>query len=192
MRATRFSASLVHKIIAVLLMTTVRSLSNGATSAANAWDGKARVAAMSTIDGAASRKAPRRVISANLPSPKSNPRAAIPEQGANSRNALSLVRGPLDLRTPDLKQAQLPSVSTNAADSDKGLHVVIAGSPQSPEERSSLAHTGIGSIYWAARNPAEAWRALLPIVPDGGSAESQDIKAECASVTPPGGQMACP
>jgi hypothetical protein len=185
MTAHRFSAF-------ALLLTAVRSLSSGATLSTDASDGKARVAAISPLGGVASPKTPRRFTSANLPSAQPNLRAVISEQDANTRNAPSLAHEPLDLRAPDLIQAQLPPVSTNLADSAKGLRVVIAGSPQSPEERSKLTRTGIGSIYWAAHHPAEAWRVLLPIVPDGGSAGSQDVKAECAGVRPPGGQMACP
>ena len=188
----RTNGTLVHRITAALLLTTVRSLSSGATLSADASDGKVRVAAISTIGGVASPKTPRPVTSANLPSPHPNLRAAMSEQDANPRNAPSLAHGPLDLRAPNLNQAQPPPVWTNPADSDNGLHVVIEGSPQSPEEGSNLSRTGIGSIYWAARHPAQAWRVVLPIVPDGGSAGSPDIKAECASVRPPGGQMACP
>jgi hypothetical protein len=52
--------------------------------------------------------------------------------------------------------------------------------------------TGIGSIYWAAGHPAQAWKVLLPIVPNDGSAVSEDFKAACANVLPLGDNAACP
>jgi hypothetical protein len=43
--------------------------------------------------------------------------------------------------------------------------VVIATVHFLPDEPSNtrLSRTGLGSLYWAARHPAQAWRVLLPI-----------------------------
>ena len=103
----------------------------------------------------------------------------------------------LDLRPPDLRtfQVRLPPEATFPADADEMPHVAIVGAPPTPEESSytHLSRSGIGSIYWAARHPAQAWRVLLPIVPGDGSTAFEDIRAECATfVRSPGGQPACP
>jgi hypothetical protein len=103
----------------------------------------------------------------------------------------------LDLRPPDLRSmsVQLPSEATFPADADEMLDVAIVSAPPTPEESSNthLSLSGIGSIYWAARHPAQAWRVLLPIVPGDGSTAFEDIRSECATfVRSPGGQAACP
>jgi hypothetical protein len=103
----------------------------------------------------------------------------------------------LDLRPPDLRSmsVQLPREASFPADAGEMLDVAIVSAPSTPEESSNthLSRSGIGSIYWAARHPAQAWRVLLPIVPGDGSAAFEDIRAECATfVRSPGGQAACP
>jgi hypothetical protein len=53
--------------------------------------------------------------------------------------------------------------------------------------------TGIGSVYWATRHPADVWRVVAPITPDSGSTLSEDIRVKCATFTAAtGGQSACP
>lgn len=103
----------------------------------------------------------------------------------------------LDLRPPDLRSmsVQLPPEATFPADADEMLHVAIVSAPPTPEGSSNthLSRSGIGSIYWAARHPAQAWRVLLPTVPGDGTAAFEDLQAECATfVRSPGGQAACP
>ena len=103
----------------------------------------------------------------------------------------------LDLRPPDLRgmSVQLPPETTFPAEADEMLDVAIVSALPTPEDGSNthLSRSGIGSIYWAARHPAQAWRVLLPIVPGDGSAAFEDIRAECATfVRSPGGQPACP
>ena len=103
----------------------------------------------------------------------------------------------LDLRQPDLRsiQVQLPQEATFATDADEMLDVAIVSAPTTPDESSNthLSRSGIGSIYWAARHPAQAWRVLLPIVPGDGSAAFEDIRVECATfVRSPAGHVACP
>jgi hypothetical protein len=103
----------------------------------------------------------------------------------------------LDLRPPDMRSmsVQLPPEATFDADADEMLDVAIVSAPPTPEESSNthLSRSGIGSLYWAARHPAQAWRVLLPTVPGDGTAAFEDLRAECASfVRSPGGQTACP
>ena len=103
----------------------------------------------------------------------------------------------LDLRPPDMRSmsVQLPPEATFPADVDEMLDVAIVRAPATPEENSNihLSRSGIGSIYWAARHPAQAWRVLLPIVPADGSAAFEDIRAQCATfIRSPAGLAACP
>src|SRR5262249_20606705 len=61
-----------------------------------------------------------------------------------------------------------------------------------PEEvpTTRLARAGLGSLYWAARHPAQAWRVLLPVRWD--SIAYADIGVRCAVVTKaPSGQDPC-
>jgi hypothetical protein len=105
-------AARVHRVIAALLLTFLRSLSSGGTLSTDSPGDRTRVAVVSTIGGVAPSRKPRRVISANLPSPQSNLRAENAERDANSEpdantlEAPSLVYRPLDLRVPDLRSIQ--------------------------------------------------------------------------------------
>jgi hypothetical protein len=103
----------------------------------------------------------------------------------------------LDLRPPEVRSmsVQLPPEATFPAEADEMLDVAIVSALPTPQESSNthLSRSGIGSIYWAARHPAQAWRVLLPIVPGDGSAAFEDLRAECATfVKSPAGQSACP
>ena len=190
----RTYANLMHRIIAALLLTTLRSLASGAPYSTAALTGKTRLAAISTIAPVVPLKTPRRLAAANLDSSRSRLGAVISEQGAQPRTAAApIILGPLDLRPLVLwSSAQLPMEATRAADADHTPHFAIVGTPAWPEESSRLARTGIGAIYWAASHPAQAWRVVLPVVPEDGSAASADVKAECANIRPHGGQTSCP
>jgi hypothetical protein len=63
----------------------------------------------------------------------------------------------------------LPCGVADAADAppppDDMQSVAIATVHFPPDERSDTRcpRTGLGSLYWATRHPAQAWRVLLPI-----------------------------
>jgi hypothetical protein len=62
-----------------------------------------------------------------------------------------------------------------------------------PRSESRVSVAGIGSLFWAVRNPVQGWRVILPIQPDRGSESPSDVKAWCrAIVTAPIGRAACP
>lgn len=69
---------------------------------------------------------------------------------------------------------------TDASDAD-----AIVTAPLLRKERSGtqLSLAGIGSLYWAARHPAQAWRVLLPIQPRVGPDVTADLKARCIVFT---------
>jgi len=103
----------------------------------------------------------------------------------------------LDLRPPGLWSihAQLDTEAPPPADAGEPQVVAVVVTPSAPDESSNthLSRTGIGSLYWAARHPAQAWRVLLPIVPGDGSAASEDIRVRCATfVRPLSDRADCP
>jgi hypothetical protein len=58
-------------------------------------------------------------------------------------------------------------------DSDETPTASVVIAP--PEEKPTgvyVPRTGLGSLYWAARHPGEAWRVLLPIRPGQASQNS--------------------
>jgi hypothetical protein len=79
----------------------------------------------------------------------------------------------LDLRPPgpqDILLTGSPQVITSIdatdapIDADSMPDFVILGAPPLPEMQSDVhvSQTGLGSLYWALRHPAGAWRILLP------------------------------
>jgi hypothetical protein len=80
-------------------------------------------------------------------------------------------------------------------DSDETQAVSVVTAPVPPEGNSNtyLSHAGIGSLYWAARNPAQAWRVVFPVQPDDATDAYADVRARCAFITnAPSGRAACP
>jgi hypothetical protein len=58
---------------------------------------------------------------------------------------------------------------------------------------TQVSGAGIGSLFWAARNPTQGWRVILPIQPDVESDGSSKVKAWCRAYTrPPIERAACP
>ncbi len=69
--------------------------------------------------------------------------------------------------------------------------VAVVTTPGEKPPGTHLSRAGLGSLYWAARHPAEAWRVLMPV--QEGSVAYADIRARCAMISnAPSGQAACP
>jgi hypothetical protein len=81
------------------------------------------------------------------------------------------------------------------ADSDEPQAIAVVTAALLPEEKSdtNLSLAGIGSLYWAARHPARAWRMLLPMQAGDEFGIYEDIGTKC-TVFPsaPGSRAACP
>jgi hypothetical protein len=75
------------------------------------------------------------------------------------------------------------------ADSDERQSVSVTA-PQEGKSNTHLSLAGLGSVFWAARHPAQAWRVLAPIQPDG--VAYADIRAKCAFTNATNGEAACP
>lgn len=149
------------KFIPALLLIHVCSLPVGAAHAADASDGAVRIAAISALNPTPLQKTLTRAVATDL----------------ESREA-SLGAPEAYLRSIQLQnQQQL----TTSADSDETQAVAVVATPLLPEERSDthLSPTGIGSLYWAARHPTQAWRVLLPIQSGDGSGASANVRASC-------------
>ena len=83
--------------------------------------------------------------------------------------------------------ADAPAASYDA----QSVAIVTAHAP--PEEKSNtrLSLAGLGSLYWAARHPEQAWRVLLPIQP-GGVAYADLIATCTVSMNASIGAADCP
>jgi len=82
------------------------------------------------------------------------------------------------------------AADTPAASDDTQTIAIVTAVPEEPSD-TRLSRAGLGSLYWAARHPAEAWRVLMPV--QEGSVAYADIKARCAMVSnAPSDQTACP
>jgi hypothetical protein len=79
-------------------------------------------------------------------------------------------------------------------DSGETQAVSLVTAPTAAEEKSSihLSHAGIGSLYWAAHNPAQAWRVVLPVQPGDAGGAYAHISTRCAIITgAPTGRAGC-
>jgi hypothetical protein len=104
----------------------------------------------------------------------------------------------LSLRPQRNDSAMVLEPTRANADEEQAVATVVssllAQMPSLPQMRpdTHVSHAGIGSLYWAARHSAHAWRVLLPIRPRDGSGASEDLKARCAVFAqPPSGRAAC-
>ncbi len=89
-------------------------------------------------------------------------------------------RRSLTLSAAVLLTATLATVgSTAAADDTQVISVVTAPIPREETVNTHLSLTGLGSLVWAAHNPAQAWKVLTPIQP--GDIGYSDVQAKCAA-----------
>ena len=155
------------KFIPTLLLVPIYSLAAGVAYPADVPDGPMRLAAIS---------APLR---------------------ANSAVVAPDAQGTFESRTTDLSstQAQDPQQAVALSDMDEvqAVAIVTASFPSQMSFGTHVSHAGLGALYWAARNPAQAWRVLFPIQPRDGSGASEDLREKCAMrARAPGSRVACP
>jgi hypothetical protein len=90
------------------------------------------------------------------------------------------------------KDARVLSVRLDPDDT-QAVSVVSTPVPQEDESDMHLSRAGLGSLYWAARHPAQAWRLLTPAQPGDATGAYEDFRVKCASVTSTvSGTAACP
>jgi hypothetical protein len=145
----------MNKFVPIPLLMTVWSLPVAVAYPADAPDNTVRIAAIWVFEPAV------------VPKTRTGDVATVPP------------RKTLDLRPPDLRsvQVQNPQQGAISADSDDAVAVTIVAPQLLPENSDThLSLVGLGSLYWAARHPTQAWRVLLPIQPDDGSDASADIR----------------
>jgi hypothetical protein len=112
-------------------------------------------------------------------------------------DAAAPARATLDLRPPDLQSLQWTDslLANSPENSDEPQAVAIVVGSSLPQERwdTSISLAGIGSLYWAARHPAQAWRVLLPILPGDEFDAYVAVSTRCTVVSSvPGVEDACP
>jgi hypothetical protein len=99
---------------------------------------------------------------------------------------------PATRRNVDLLNESAPRPAKHLEERQEGALVAEAVLPASRSE-SRLSLAGIGSLFWAVRNPVQGWRVILPIQPDSGSDPSSEVKAWCRTLVREAiGQAACP
>jgi hypothetical protein len=89
------------------------------------------------------------------------------------------------------RDARVLSVHVDSGETEA---VSLVTAPSAAEEKSSvhLSHAGIGSLYWAAHNPAQAWRVMLPVQPGDAGGAYAHISTRCAIITgAPTGRAGC-
>jgi hypothetical protein len=156
-----------------------------------------RIAAISTLAHAAASKPQMHVAMSHEQSHQSHTVAFVTQPATNPAKQNGTVRRVLDLQSMTLPPVQTPDSlqATAASDSDDPEAITVVAPPSLPPMTSGTAvsHAGLGSLYWAARNPSEAWRVLLPIQPRDGSGASEDLREKCAIFArAPGSPVACP
>jgi hypothetical protein len=102
-----------------------------------------------------------------------------------------------DLRAAARRNVDAPKDSAlwPAKHQEERPEASIAAEAVLPEPRSEsrVSRAGIGSLFWAVRNPVQGWRVILPIQPDRGSDPPSEVKTWCrAFVRAPIGRAACP
>ncbi|HEY4213622.1 MAG TPA: hypothetical protein VGM84_19245 [Steroidobacteraceae bacterium] len=73
-------------------------------------------------------------------------------------------------------------ISAIQAESETDIAAIsVAGARDQPVEvpRLRVAPTGVGSLYWAARHPSEAWKILAPVSADDLPYTYLDMQGEC-------------
>lgn len=68
--------------------------------------------------------------------------------------------------------ADAADVPAAPGDMESGAIATVHFLPEEPSN-TRFSRTGLGSLYWAARHPAQAWRVLLPI--QDGSVARADV-----------------
>jgi hypothetical protein len=108
------------------------------------------------------------------------------------RNVIETMRRDAHVLSVDVERvvahaADVPAVS----DDTQTVSIVTNASRKDDRANTHLSLAGLGSLYWAARNPAHAWTVLLPVQP--GDVAYGDIRTSCVlSTNTSSAEPACP
>jgi hypothetical protein len=80
------------------------------------------------------------------------------------------------------RDARVLSVRVDTDDT-QAVSVVSAPMPREQESDVHLSRAGLGSLYWAARHPAQAWQLFTPVEPGDATGTYEDFREKCAAVT---------
>lgn len=69
--------------------------------------------------------------------------------------------------------------AANAADEIESLSVTMPRLSPPIAPPLHVSSTGLGSLYWAANHPAQAWEILLPVQPTDPTGAYADIREQC-------------
>jgi hypothetical protein len=82
-------------------------------------------------------------------------------------SAAKTVRAAAIPRMLDLRAPRAPSIELQDSEEPQPLEIVAAPLSES-RAPVQVSLVGIGSLYWAAQHPSQAWRVVLPAALPGG------------------------
>ena len=100
----------------------------------------------------------------------------------------------LDLRPPNFFSAQWQDRLQGLAveNSNETPEAIVITPLPEQEPNVHLSRSGIGSLFWAAFHPTQAWRVLLPVQPGDDFDVYSDVRLHCATyAATPVQQSAC-
>ncbi len=109
------------------------------------------------------------------------------------RNVIETMRRDARVLSVDVQMEPVPvrALSVDTADSDDEQAVAVTAPVVQDKSNTHLSLAGLGSLFWAAGHPAQAWKIVTPVQP-GGVAYA-DLAAQCAVASSESArEAACP
>lgn len=107
------------------------------------------------------------VVEAADPPARAAPAKAPPPAARAATPSVAPARAPLDLRVGDVRKYMMPrdfQVAMKAPDADANTVVVEGQREVVPMRQVEDVPMGLGSLWYAAKDPKNAWRLLAPSV----------------------------
>jgi hypothetical protein len=107
------------------------------------------------------------VVEAVEPSARPEARAPAPASTNPASTTRTEIRKPLDLRVGDVRKYMMPrdfQLAMKAPDADANTVVVEGQREVVPMRLVEDVPMGLGSLWYAAKDPKNAWRLLAPAV----------------------------
>lgn len=107
------------------------------------------------------------VVEAAEPPARTSAATAAPSASRPAHPTSAQPRKPLDLRIGDVRKYMMPrdfQVAVKAPDADSNTVVVEGQREVVPMRLVEDVPLGLGSLWYAAKDPANAWRLLAPAV----------------------------
>jgi hypothetical protein len=83
---------------------------------------------------------------------------------------------------PDLNKLPLLAEISDSTESEEPEDIDVIGVSEDESPDVHVSRAGIGSVYWAARHPSQAWRIFAPLAADAGTRLFRDVTIRCEMV----------